>query len=159
MKPETQDGTVPAATLAGLFDCDERTIRALSDKKIVVKAGRGRYVVAQSVRNYIRHLRSSASGRGDSSETLTAARTRLAQAKAAQAEAQIKVTSGELVRADDVEKRWSHNFSLIRSRMMALPSRIAADLNLTRADAARIDDMVRDTLTETADDIGADRID
>ena len=159
MMNETKEKSVPAATLSTLFDCSDRALRDLADKGIIKKIGRGRYALDQSITGYIAHLRSVASGRDGATESLTAARTRLAQAKAAQAEAQIKITSGELVRADDVEKRWSHNFALIRSRMMALPSRIAADLNLTRADAVRIDDIVRDTLTETADEIGADRID
>ena len=159
MKPETQDGTVPAATLAGLFDCDERTIRALTDKGIVVKSGRGRYAVGQSVRNYIRHLRASAAGRGDTSETLTAARVRLAQAKAQEAETKNKIACGEMVPASDVERSWSKSFSTIRRVIMGLPARIAADLSLTRADAARIDDHVRDALNEAADEIGADRQD
>ena len=157
MTTENQDGTVPAATLAGLFDCDERTIRALTDKGIVVKSGRGRYAVGQSVRNYVRHLRASAAGRGDTSETLTAARVRLAQAKATEAETRNKIASGEMVAAADVARTWSNSFSTIRRVIMGLPARIAADLNLTRADAARIDDHVRDALNEAADEIGADR--
>ena len=157
MTTENQDGTVPAATLAGLFDCDERTIRTLTDKGIIKKTGRGRYAFDQSIRGYVRHLRSVASGRGESSETLTAARIRLAQAKAQEAETKNRIASGEMVAAADVARTWSNSFSTIRRVIMGLPARIAADLNLTRADAARIDDHVRDALNEAADEIGADR--
>ena len=159
MTNETKEKSVPAATLSALFDCTERALRDLADRGIVKKTGRGRYALDPSITGYVRHLRSVASGRDGATEGLTAARIRLAQAKAQEAETKNRIASGEMVAAADVEKRWSHNFSLIRSRMMALPSRIVADLNLTRADAVRIDDIVRDTLTETADDIGADRID
>lgn len=153
----TTENTVPAATLAGLFDCDERTIRNLADKGIVTKAGRGRYLVGQSVRDYIRHLRASASGRDGATETLTAARTRLAQAKAQEAETRNRIAAGRLLDADEVLKKWSSSYSTIRSRMMSLPSSIAADLNLTRADAARIDDLVRAALNDAADEIGGDK--
>lgn len=157
MTNETKEKSVPAATLSALFDCTERALRDLADRGIVKKTGRGRYAFDQSIRGYVRHLRGVASGRDGATESLTAARTRLAQAKAAQAEAQIKIASGEMVAAADVERTWSNSYSTIRRVIMGLPARIASDLSLTRADAARIDDMVRDALNEAADEIGADR--
>jgi phage terminase Nu1 subunit (DNA packaging protein) len=51
-------------SLAGLFDVDMETIRKLSHAGIVVGSGiRGRYLLAPSVRNYVRHLREVAAGR------------------------------------------------------------------------------------------------
>jgi phage terminase Nu1 subunit (DNA packaging protein) len=159
MMNETKEKSVPASTLSALFDCSDRALRDLADKGIIKKIGRGRYAFDQSIRGYVRHLRSVASGRGDSSETLTAARIRLAQAKAQEAETKNRIASGEMVAAADVERTWSNSYSIIRRVIMGLPARIASDLSLTRADAARIDDMVRDALNEAADDIGADRQD
>jgi phage terminase Nu1 subunit (DNA packaging protein) len=54
---------VPAKTLADLLDMDERIVRQYAKKGIFVKAGHGQYMLAPSVRNYVRHLREVAAGR------------------------------------------------------------------------------------------------
>jgi phage terminase Nu1 subunit (DNA packaging protein) len=57
------DGTVSFEALARLFDCTPQLITKLVREGIVVKAGHGKYQLALSVRNYIRHLRDQAAGR------------------------------------------------------------------------------------------------
>jgi phage terminase Nu1 subunit (DNA packaging protein) len=55
---------ITGQSLAGLFDLDLESIRKLKHSGIVVgSAVRGRYLLAPSVRNYIRHLREVAAGR------------------------------------------------------------------------------------------------
>jgi phage terminase Nu1 subunit (DNA packaging protein) len=55
---------ITGQSLAGLFDLDLESIRKLKNSGIVVGSGtRGRYLLAPSVRNYIRHLREVAAGR------------------------------------------------------------------------------------------------
>jgi phage terminase Nu1 subunit (DNA packaging protein) len=48
---------VSAKTLAVLLDRDERVVRRLAAEGIIVRAGRNQYLLAPSVRNYVRHLR------------------------------------------------------------------------------------------------------
>jgi hypothetical protein len=49
---------VTGQSLAGLLDLDVRSIQELARSGIVVGSGvRGRYLLAPSVRNYVRHLR------------------------------------------------------------------------------------------------------
>jgi phage terminase Nu1 subunit (DNA packaging protein) len=51
-------------SLAGLLDLDISSITHLARSGIVVGSGvRGRYLLAPSVRNYVRHLREIAAGR------------------------------------------------------------------------------------------------
>src|ERR1700738_5488037 len=55
---------VTGQNLAGLLDLDIQSMRGLARSGIVVGAGfRGRYLLAPSVRNYVRHLREVAAGR------------------------------------------------------------------------------------------------
>ena len=54
---------VSAKTLAVLLDMDERVVRRLAAEGIIVRAGRNQYLLAPSVRNYVRHLREIAAAR------------------------------------------------------------------------------------------------
>jgi len=49
---------ITGQSLAGLLDLDMESIRKLKHAGIVVGSGlRGRYLLAPSVRNYVRHLK------------------------------------------------------------------------------------------------------
>jgi phage terminase Nu1 subunit (DNA packaging protein) len=55
---------ITGQSLAGLLDLDIRSITELARSGIVLGSGvRGRYLLAPSVRNYVRHLREIAAGR------------------------------------------------------------------------------------------------
>jgi hypothetical protein len=53
----------PAKTLAALLDMAEVTVRAYAQEGVFVEAGRNQYLLAPSVRNYVRCLREEAAGR------------------------------------------------------------------------------------------------
>src|SRR6202047_3229304 len=58
------DEGITRQRLASLLHLDIRSITALARSGIVVGSGvRGRYLLAPSVRNYVRHLRGVAAGR------------------------------------------------------------------------------------------------
>ena len=55
---------VTRQSLAGLLDLEMASITQLASSGILVRSGvRGRYLLAPSVRNYVRHLREIAAGR------------------------------------------------------------------------------------------------
>jgi phage terminase Nu1 subunit (DNA packaging protein) len=55
---------ITGQSLAGLLDLDVESIRKLHNSGILIGSGvRGRYLLAPSVRNYVRHLREIAAGR------------------------------------------------------------------------------------------------
>jgi phage terminase Nu1 subunit (DNA packaging protein) len=55
---------VPWKTLAVLLDMEERTIQQYAQEGVFVKVARNQYLLAPSVRNYVRHLREvAAAGR------------------------------------------------------------------------------------------------
>jgi terminase small subunit / prophage DNA-packing protein len=150
--------TLSASELAYEFDCDEKTIRNLMTRGIVVKSSRGRYARSESTRNYVRHLREVASGRGggEKQATLAEEKSRLARAQADHASLKIQILKGEMVEVSVVERTWAAILSAVRARVLAIVSDITQMLpHLTRHDVDTIDRALRDALNDAADDIGA----
>jgi phage terminase Nu1 subunit (DNA packaging protein) len=122
-----------------------------------VKTGRGRFDGDASVRKYIKHLRGVASGRGGEKGTLdlTAERAKLAKEQAEGHAMKNALARGEMVMVAEVERTWTGVLSVIRSKILAVTSRVRHRLpHLTAHDADVIDRELRDALTETAQDGG-----
>lgn len=146
---------VSAKDLADIIGVKDRTIRDFADRGLVIRGGRGRYRLIESVRTYCEHIRATASGRGgeDEAKTLTAERTRLAREQADQTALKNAALRRDLVPAAEVEREWSEVLRRVRSGCMAIPSRIRQHLaHLTAYDVQAIDAEVRAVLTE----VGAD---
>jgi phage terminase Nu1 subunit (DNA packaging protein) len=111
---------------------------------------RGRYRLKGSVTAYCSHLRTAASGR---ESPMALERRRLLKGQADLAELKAKFESGEALEAAEVEVEWSITLRMIRSLMMATPTRIAATVcHLDRHEVSEIDLEVRAVLTEAAED-------
>lgn len=145
--------TVPGGTLAQLFDCDERTIRNLAKRGVIVKAARGQYVLAASIRNYVRHLRDQASGRQGRDELIDAV-TENALLRRSQREGQeLKnaMLAGQVIRKDDLFPAWARVVRAVRANVLALPNKIAFAMpHLTPHDREMIDQLTRDALYDAA---------
>lgn len=145
-----------AKQLGAMLGISARMVTNLHDKGIVVKAGRSRYRVAESVHNYCAHLRATAAGRGGATavDALATERTRLAREQADQTALKNAALRKELVSAADVEREWSEVLRRVRSGCLAIPARVRQALpHLTVHDAQVIDGELRAALTE----IGHDR--
>ncbi len=73
--------------------------------------------------NYIRHLRSQASGRGG--DSLSRERARLASEQADRAARENKLASAEVIERQDVLTVLTAAFSACRSRLLGIPTRAA----------------------------------
>ena len=136
--------------LASAFGVSERSVREFADRGIVLKTGRGKYQLVESVRLYTEHLRGVASGRGgeDGVLDLTAERARLAKEQADATAMKNAVARRELVSVSDVEREWTDVGRKIRNAMLAVPSRARQSLaHLTVHDVDLIDREIRDALT------------
>ena len=81
----------------------------------------------------------------------TAEQVRLTTAKADHQELINAKLRGEMIEIAEVEAQWSNILRIVRSGMLALPSRVAQRLpQLTRADKTVIDSEVRAILEELA---------
>lgn len=148
-----KDAIVTAAELAELVGISTRTVHDLLKRGIVIRKGRG-YVLKASVRNYTKHLRDLATGRGGDSAIASATIERglllREQRIAKQRENEIAAT--KLLDAGDVETRWSSILRTVRAGMLAVPTRVAQrSPHLSVRDVSEIDREVRNVLTEVGE--------
>lgn len=143
------ENEVNSKTLADWLRISERSVRAMADEGIVKRAGRGRYLLKESVQAVVEHQRGIAAGRGGASQVLdlTAERARLAKEQADGQELKNRVARGELLVAADVERTWSDALRRLRAGMLAVTGRVRAATTIEAADAAIIDREIRDALT------------
>lgn len=144
-----------AKELGAMLGVSARMVLNLFERGIVLKAGRGRYSVAESVKNYCEHLRATASGRGgeDGVQNLTAERTRLAREQAEQVALKNAAFRKELVPASEVEREWAEVLRKVRAGCLAVPSRARQVLpHLTGHDVQVIDTEIRAVLASIGSD-------
>ncbi len=141
---------IGGSDLCDLFGISAPMLTQLCKRKVAIRLGRNSYDLEQSTRNYIRHLRETASGRGGEEQVLalTAERARLACAQADAQELKNAELRSELVKATDVERGWSDILRQVRARILAVPSRLRQSLDLKPATADAIDRELRDALSE-----------
>ncbi len=144
---------ISGRALADLLGVHERTIRDLAGDGYIVKLGKGVYDRDASVRTYCIHLREIAAGRGGESgvATLTAERARLAREQADERAMKNATMRGDMVPATDVKARWQAILVGVRSRILAVPSRVRMRApHLTRAEIEIVDSEIREALEEAA---------
>lgn len=137
--------------LCDLLDLSPAALTDLKKRGIAVHIGQDAYDLAATVRAYVVHLRATAAGRGGEEHvlTLTGERARLAREQADAQALKNAVLRGEFVPAVDVARAWSELLRAVRSRLLAVPSRVRHSIpGLTGADVDRIDREVRDALEE-----------
>jgi phage terminase Nu1 subunit (DNA packaging protein) len=112
-----------AKDLAAALDLTERRVQQLAEEGIVVKVGRGKYKAIESIRNFIKNLQDQEQGNGD--VNYFEERARHEKAKREKAELIVSVMRGELHRAEDVKDVMNDMIAAFKSRMMALPTKLA----------------------------------
>ncbi|SDL09345.1 terminase small subunit [Paracoccus chinensis] len=145
---------IDGAGLCDLLGLSPAALTNLKQRGIAVHHGRDAWNLEETVRNYVQHLRGTASGRGGEQhvESLTSERARLAKEQADAQSLKNAERRGELVSAASVLAGWSDTLRGLRARLMALPSRLRADLpHLSASDVALIDRELRSTLEALAD--------
>jgi phage terminase Nu1 subunit (DNA packaging protein) len=141
---------IGGADLCELLRLSPAALSGLVKRQIAVKMGHDAYDLTETVGRYAEHLRGIASGRGGEAETLTLTgeRARLARAQAENIEMKNAQARGELVRAEDVERAWADTLRRVRSRILAVPSRVRQAVELQPDAALAMDRELREALTE-----------
>ena len=94
----------------------------------IAKKGRGEYDLDECRQSYISRLRESAAGRANAGDlNLTDERARLAKEQADAKEMENAITRGELVYIDDVAKRVEVALSNVKTKLLAVPTKVAAE--------------------------------
>jgi phage terminase Nu1 subunit (DNA packaging protein) len=143
---------ITGQSLAGLLDIDMQSITKLSHAGIVVGSGvRGRYLLAPSVRNYVRHLREIAAGRQGNELNAVDENARLKIAQRQNYELKNSIIRGSSIPYEAIAPAWARVVRAIRSAMLAVPGKARFRLqHLTPRDAEVLNEIIRDQLTAAA---------
>jgi phage terminase Nu1 subunit (DNA packaging protein) len=120
MKTRIETITVSASELAAVLALSQRHVRRLSADGVLPKPAKGKWPLAEAVASYVKHLK----GRAEKA-TLTAARTRRAEAQATLAEFEVAEKSATLVSVAVMVARLTP--ALASMRQCLLSSTLAED--------------------------------
>jgi terminase small subunit / prophage DNA-packing protein len=98
------DTVVTAAQLAWLVGLSDRALRGYANRGVVVRAGRGKYRLGESVRRLYHHASEAAAGRAGTG--LADARAKLALSQTAAQELRNATLRGETVPKADMVDTW-----------------------------------------------------
>lgn len=144
----------PIAVIAKLLDLSERRVQQLGREGVIPKATRGQYDLIGSVRGYIRYLRDQVAKAQAGAPDYAAERARFIRARADLAEMEAAQRRGAVIAAEDVEAAWIAVLALLRTRLLALPDRLAPQLHAEDGPAGVRDGLrgaIREALEELAE--------
>lgn len=123
--------TVTRKALADLFGLSTKRISQLTEENVLEKVGRGTYDLTKSVLAYITHLKTQ-TGASDDAKTLAneklAEDVKMKRAKAEKEELKLKLMKNELHKASDVERMVTGMIMNAKSKLDAIPSKLAPKL-------------------------------
>jgi len=144
--------TQPLAVIAKLLDLSERRVQQLSREGVIPKATRGQYDLIGSVRGYVRYLRDQAVSAQAGAPDYAVERARYIRARADLVEMEASQRRGALIAADDIETAWVKVLALLRTRVLALPDRLAPQVHIA-ASLAETRDLLGVNLREALEDL------
>lgn len=150
--------TYPQATIAKLLDLTPARISQLVKEGVIPRAERGRYELVPSVQGYIRFLRDRAVNADVGASRVAASRAQLMKARADMMEMERGRMVGELVPASDVERAWAELAQTIKTRVLAVPSKMAQQLAIERK-PQQIEKLLREQLMETLRELSETEVD
>ena len=130
--------------VAQYLDLSERRVRQLRDEGVLEEKAPGLYDLRSSVRRYINYLRGDEDGKADLNEE----RAKLTKEKRIAAETENKVRNGELYRKSDITVGMTTVVMNLRSRLLALPNKLAANIAKLDGDEGKIMDLLQSSLYE-----------
>ena len=138
------------------LDLSSVRVHDLFNENILIKSGKsgGQDVDDCRVR-YIRYLRSLSKGKNTSSGDLNEERTRLTKAQADRAELELQEKENELISTDLIKKIWSDYVANVRSKLLALPSKLG---HLTQAaeSYAEAEAIIKESIYECLEELSED---
>ena len=147
---------VSVGALAEFLGVSVSRINQFREAEIVVRDRRGLYDLRASVQGYVRHLKSRLELAEHGGQNLSAERTRLTAARADAAEMDRSLKKGELVRISDLLDTWLMVASNTRTRILAVPDKLASQI-LTVRSPVEASQMMREELYEALSEIDPDK--
>lgn len=119
---------VNSITLGNVWGITDRRVRQLREEGVISEVARGKYELFECTRKYCDYLRQAMNANAGSKETKLNLDTEKAlheKAKREKAELQLQVMRGEVHLGSDVEHVMTDMISRVRSKLLALPSKVA----------------------------------
>jgi phage terminase Nu1 subunit (DNA packaging protein) len=141
--------------LASLWGVEQQSVHIKEREGIAVKSGRGVYLLAQSTRNYLEKLRTSAAGKAGSGggDALYNAKVELTTAQAAEVRMRLQILEGDYIHKDVIGETLSRMFSELRARVLQLPSQARLRYGFDADAGRKLDLLARETLVALADEV------
>lgn len=117
---------VTTAQLAKIIGKTTRWVNELTRNKIFVQSARGKYLLAENVQRYIQYLQERIER--ESEVDYHKEKAIHERAKRQRAELELALMRGEMHKAEDVETVLNDMIAAFRSKMLALPSKMAPQL-------------------------------
>ena len=146
------------AAVARLLDLSERRVQQLSREGVIPKAERGQYDLIGSVRGYVRYLRDQALKAQAGAPDYAAERARFIRARADLAEMEAEEKRHSLIAAEQIEAAWIAVLALLRTRLLALPDRLAPQA-FEQSTVGDTRNLIRAAIREVLDDLAQPDID
>jgi phage terminase Nu1 subunit (DNA packaging protein) len=144
--------TYPLDTISKLLDLTPRRVQQLAKEGVIPRAEHGRYELVPAVRGYIRYLKERSIAPGVIS--FDEARHRKLAAEAEMAEIELAKARADVVRIDDVAQQWDAILSGVRTRLLALPTKVAPMVAVEN-DQSIVKEMIEDGVYSALGELAA----
>jgi phage terminase Nu1 subunit (DNA packaging protein) len=144
--------TQPIGVIARLLDLSVRRVQQLSREGVIPKAERGQYDLIGSVRGYVGYLRDQALKAQAGAPDYAAERARFIRARADLAEMEAEEKRRSLIAAEQIEAAWIAVLALLRTRLLALPDRLAPQV-FEQSTVGDTRNLIRAAIREVLDDL------
>lgn len=138
------------------LDLTHVRIHDLFNENVLMRSGKSGGQDKDDCRvRYIRYLRGLARGKNTNSGDLNEERTRLTKAQADRAELELQEKEGDLISSDVIKTIWSDYVSNVRSKLLALPSKLG---HLTQAaeSYAEAEAIIKESVYECLEELSED---
>ena len=124
--------TVSSTVLANLFGVSTRRIRQFENEGIIKKVARGKYSLQENIKNYLTYIQATSNLKNDTNVNeevdYDVEHALLEKRKREKIELELAEMRGEMHKSSDVERVMNDMLSNFRSKILALPSKIAPQL-------------------------------
>lgn len=123
---EESETTFTTQQLADALSLTPRRVQQLAKEGAVVSVSRGKYAAVESIRNYLQYVEDRDGG--ESNIDYLEEKAKHEKAKRQKAELELAVMKGEMHRSGDIKLVMNDMLAAFRSRVLAVPSKLAPQL-------------------------------
>lgn len=136
---DLQDITVSAKVIGEVCGIGDRMVRKYADEGVFKRSTHGKYKLLQSVKNYVTTLKVAKAGNGGVKVDIGSEAADLNTEKAVHehlksmiTEIKLQLIKGQVHKSEDVERVITDMFAKFKSKMQALPAKMAPKLERKR---------------------------